>query len=215
MFYLLHYSGISKLVTIKGSVLTDQIKNRVVGTVVLFTLAIIFLPDIFDGKKNELKEEFAVIPAKPVIKHAPQDLKSAKSPVATADNEPMPSPTPSLNESNAAQLPTKNGSEQAKTTPLPQKSQVEAKPFKDSGWVIQMGIFKQASSVKPYLAELRAKGFNAFSVPNAPRSGEATTVYIGPDLNKANLVKLQPRLKALFKESGYIKKFNPTSEYSN
>jgi len=46
--------------------LTDQIKNRVVGTVVIFALAIIFLPDILDGKKQQTSTQFVTIPVKPV-----------------------------------------------------------------------------------------------------------------------------------------------------
>lgn len=189
--------------------MTDQIKNRVVGTVVLFTLAIIFLPDIFDGKKNELKEEFAVIPAKPAITKpvvVPNDeqtkveSQTAKNISADLKNEQEPT------DESPVVVATK--------VSVPASKKPTTKPFKQASWVIQMGIFKQASSVKPYLVKLREKGFNAFSVPNKPKAGEATTVYIGPDLNKANLEKLQPKLKSLFKESGYIKKFNPTPNRS-
>jgi len=45
--------------------LTDQIKNRVVGTIVIFALAIIFLPDILDGKKQQSAVDFVTIPVKP------------------------------------------------------------------------------------------------------------------------------------------------------
>ncbi|NRA55438.1 MAG: SPOR domain-containing protein [Gammaproteobacteria bacterium] len=67
--------------------MTDQIKNRVVGTVVIFALAIIFLPDILDGKKQQTSTEFVSIPVKPVaatvaqiIAEPSQQVLAPKSP---------------------------------------------------------------------------------------------------------------------------------------
>lgn len=175
--------------------MNDQIKNRVVGTTVLFTLAIIFLPDIFDGKKNELKEEFAVIPAKPVVSMDTVQQDIVVQQPAQASQQSVVEETVVAQQSAPKSVPANT-----KKKPV----------FKKAGWVIQMGIFKQASSVAPYLKKLRAKGFNAFSIPTSPKTGESTTIYIGPELNKASLVKLQPKLKAAFNEAGYIKMFNPT-----
>gem|GEM_PF-1041552 len=208
--------------------MTDQIKNRVVGTIVLFTLAIIFLPDIFDGKKNELQQEIAVIPTKPSIiadtaadqsSEASSDHAVIKMPIATDDkpvatgDKPVATDDKSIaandkpseiSEQPSAQQPQKLATV-VKSAPL-----VKPTTFKRAGWVIQMGIFKQTASVKPYLKKLRAKGFTAFSVPNMPQEGESTTVYVGPELDRAKLAKLQPKLKAAFNEAGYLKKFNPT-----
>jgi len=183
--------------------LTDQIKNRVVGTVVLFTLAIIFLPDIFDGEKNELKEEFAVIPAKPVADNAPLTVVDVDAVEQPEEQQQQVVPSPSVH--------VDKKQVQSKKVDVPTSKPV-TKTFKRTGWVIQMGIFKQVSSVKPYLAKLRGKGFNAFSVPNIPKAGQSTTVYVGPDLDKKRLAKLQPKLKAAFNESGYLKKFDPTPD---
>jgi len=194
--------------------LTDQIKNRVVGTLVLFTLAIIFLPDIFDGKKNQLKEDFAVIPAKPtlgqpviiaqdvILDQESRATDVARQVLSDDDTHALAGEEPDVVVTSA--VPTKNGATPAKKPSV--------KPFMRSGWVIQMGIFQQAERVQPYLDKLRAKGFTAFSVPLRPRAGEATTVYVGPSLDKAALVKLQPKLKSVFNESGYIKKFSPLTK---
>lgn len=176
--------------------MNDQIKNRVVGTVVVFTLAIIFLPDIFDGKKNELKEEFAVIPARP-------------APVKQQDVIKVSEPVVDVNQTKPSQAVNKPVVSKDDTKKHVTKSQSET--FKRAGWVIQMGIFKEVSRVKPYLAKLRKQGYTAFSVPQNPRAGEPTTVYVGPHLDKSVLAKMQPKLKKSFNESGYIKKFNPLS----
>ncbi|MGL4447475.1 MAG: SPOR domain-containing protein [Shewanella sp.] len=46
--------------------MSSQFHNRLVGTVVLVALGVIFLPDILDGKKDRKEEQFAEIPLRPV-----------------------------------------------------------------------------------------------------------------------------------------------------
>jgi len=175
----------------------------VVGTIVLFTLAIIFLPDIFDGRKNELKQQYAVIPAKPIVEDEPALVVNTaqNTPSASVDAMPVSAPATVVKDKQA----------QSVVKPVVVPTAAKKDPvFTRTGWVIQMGIFKQVSSVKPYLGKLRAKGFTAFSVPSTPRAGESTTVYVGPELDREKLAKLQPTLKKAFNESGYLKKFDPT-----
>lgn len=42
-----------------------QIQNRLVGTIVLVALAVIFLPDLLDGEKHVVVDEFTEIPLRP------------------------------------------------------------------------------------------------------------------------------------------------------
>ncbi|MGL5907960.1 MAG: SPOR domain-containing protein, partial [Shewanella sp.] len=58
--------------------MSSQFHNRLVGTVVLVALGVIFLPDILDGKKDRKEEQFAEIPLRPMAiaqNHAPNDAK--------------------------------------------------------------------------------------------------------------------------------------------
>lgn len=45
--------------------MSSQFHNRLVGTVVLVALGVIFLPDILDGKKERPEEQFVEIPLRP------------------------------------------------------------------------------------------------------------------------------------------------------
>lgn len=47
--------------------MSSQFHNRLVGTVVLVALGVIFLPDILDGKKERQEEQFAEIPLRPTL----------------------------------------------------------------------------------------------------------------------------------------------------
>ena len=45
--------------------MASQFQNRLIGTIILVAVGVIFLPDFFDGKKEHYKEEFASIPLQP------------------------------------------------------------------------------------------------------------------------------------------------------
>jgi len=63
--------------------LASKFQNRLVGTVILVALVVIFLPDLMDGNKLEQKEEaFAKIPLRPELEPAKPALQvSAASPL--------------------------------------------------------------------------------------------------------------------------------------
>ena len=68
-----------------------QFQNRLVGTIVLVALGVIFLPDLLDGKKAKVVEEFTEIPLRPTNQYqnnntAPQEFEVPE--VASVDIEP-------------------------------------------------------------------------------------------------------------------------------
>lgn len=189
--------------------MSDQMKNRVVGAIVLFSLAIIFLPKIFDGEKESQRREFVAIPKKPIhqVPDISKVLTSNNKKSQLKDNTNSQS-RPTTNASNAVikqstavkvvEVVSKNTS-----ITLPKES------IKAQAWVIRMGSFGNPDNVKALVAKLRKKGFTAFSIPSAPKVGSVNKVYVGPELNKKMLIKLQPKLKRLFKEGGVIEKYEP------
>jgi len=53
--------------------LKRQFQNRLVGTIVVVALGVIFLPDLLDGKKAKVVEEFTEIPLRPVNSYQNND----------------------------------------------------------------------------------------------------------------------------------------------
>lgn len=51
--------------------MTDLIKQRVVGMLLVLIAGIVFLPDLLDGKKEQTKEEFKKIPVRPQVESSP------------------------------------------------------------------------------------------------------------------------------------------------
>lgn len=48
--------------------MTTALKNRLVGTIIIVALAVIFLPDILDGKKQTTQDLFVDLPEQPETK---------------------------------------------------------------------------------------------------------------------------------------------------
>ena len=192
--------------------MTDQIKNRVVGAIVLFTIAIIFLPDILDGKKQSKRNDSASIPSKPtatvipVSENAKTSIQESQLPTDKVIEKSSVSATkPVALPANKTVKPvTKSHTKKVVITKNQSKKTTISK-----SWVITMGTFSQPENVQPFLKKLRAKGFTAFSIPNNPIAGQITKVYVGPAIDKATLVKLQPKLKKAVKESGFITRYDP------
>ena len=63
--------------------MASKFQNRLVGTVILVALVVIFLPDLMDGHKLEQKEEaFAKIPLRPELEPAKPALQVSRQHLA-------------------------------------------------------------------------------------------------------------------------------------
>lgn len=47
--------------------MTSALQNRLVGTIIVVAIAVIFLPDLLDGKKQATQNTFVALPPKPTI----------------------------------------------------------------------------------------------------------------------------------------------------
>lgn len=196
--------------------MSDQIKNRVVGAIVLFALAVVFIPKIFDGEKESQRREFIAIPKKPI--HQPPRVNIQSNGESTSTESIQTESTVSISTKKIApsQLDTESSVNVAKISKEINKKPDVIKPvntkpveIKAKAWVIRMGTFGNPDNVNALVKKLRTKGFSAFSVPRVPKAGLSNKVFIGPELNQNVLVKFQPQLKREFKESGVIEIYSP------
>ncbi len=271
--------------------MSSQFHNRLVGTVVLVALGVIFLPDILDGKKDRQEEQFAEIPLRPAAiaqqnaddmfevlstqdvdgegaipeeaspndeaalaqavntdvkgtpaakvepkaeavkeQAKPQTAKAetkpeVKEPVKTetAKAEPKketPKPTPTKTETKKPE--TKPSVVAKADKPKAETVKTEsAKPAKDDGikvvsrdslkpgLTLQLGAFSNAANVKALVAQLRKSGYKAYTIPDTPKDGVLTKVFVGPDVSEAKLKKMQEEIESLTRLKGRIVPFNP------
>ncbi len=195
--------------------LSAQFQNRLVGTVVIVALGVIFLPDLLDGKKQREVEQFTEIPLRPVItEQAKDDIGEGYKPetfeveeiaqtqdlVSSSEEE-----TVEQAQTEPAKKPTNTQTQQvAKSEPVVKK----ATPIK-AGYTLQLGGFNNAKNVDGLVKQLRQNGFTAYTLPAKPIDGSLTKVFVGPDLSADKLKTQQQKIKKITGLQGKIVKYNP------
>lgn len=215
--------------------MSSALQNRLVGTIILVAIAVIFLPDLLDGKKESKRNLFVDLPQKPPMKTvvAPDSLDTDKVKEAATrqveviseqalDDQPQSSEMPVItntDESNDVQVVDEyapdtiaqdNQSEQATPSSLGRQTVVEQdtdKLLASAGWVVQLGSFRHQKNVQELLNLLEKAGYRAFSRPVKTNSGTLTKVFVGPDLQKRNLEEALSHLKQLTKLQGRVTPF--------
>ena len=189
-------------------------QNRLVGTIIIVALAVIFLPEILDGEKRHSQDRFESIPERPPMKTLsdPEEFpfKEVQDAVtreveivqeqALDDTPDETIATGEIPESNTPEVALDNGTAN-QTVMEPKKEQVQA------GWVVQLGSFKHSKNVKDLLRKLEQAGYRAFTRPIRTSSGTLTKVFVGPDLDEAKLQGAIPHLKEVTGLQGRLTPF--------
>ncbi|GGP59287.1 cell division protein DedD [Shewanella saliphila] len=196
-----------------------QFQNRLVGTIVLVALGVIFLPDLLDGKKTQVVEEFTEIPLRPLAKntHNSNGSEQAEQTADTieefqvltiAEPQDLGSDVVELGDDKPAEVVQKVDPKPQVTTPVkPQpkpaavvaQTKTPAKAAITAGYTLQLGGFNNAANVSALVAQLRKAGFTAYTLPVKPVDGKLTRVFVGPEVSEA---KLKARQEPIFKLTG-------------
>jgi len=194
-----------------------------VGTIIVVALAVIFLPDFLDGKKQTNREPFVSVPAnppkKPIVE--PESFPServAKAAVPAVEIQDETALDDDLDSSGAGES-GRAGEATTATAPavktfeeednLASQTVVNTKSVADddAGWVIQLGSFRHEKNVKALLTKLEKAGYRAFSRKIQTSSGPLNKVFVGPDLDKKKLESALPHLKELTSLKGKVTTF--------
>nr|WP_220100285.1 SPOR domain-containing protein [Alteromonas lipotrueae] len=182
-------------------------------------MAVIFLPDFLDGKKQTNKEPFVSVPAsppkKPIVEPeafpSERVAKAAQLPVTVTDDKALddegatsnvPSETQALPEPVEASITPEDSLASQTIVEAPDSSTVD-----DVGWVIQLGSFRHEKNVKSLLNKLEKAGYRAFSRRIMTNSGPLNKVFVGPDLEKQKLEAALPHLRELTDLKGKVTTF--------
>ncbi|GAA4872201.1 SPOR domain-containing protein [Ferrimonas pelagia] len=165
--------------------MAKPLHNRLVGTVVIVALGVMVLPDLLNGEKTRVEEQFATIPLRPALDVTPdhaevfEPIVSQAEPVVVAlqDDATNPAPEPGSAPVVDASVPKPEADEAIR-----------------SGWSIRLGSFRSASNVNRLVQELRAQDYPAYTVPAVPQDGELTVVFVGPEIEQKRIKALQQEL---------------------
>ena len=201
--------------------MNEKLKQRLVGAVILVSLAIIFIPMLLDGGERSSMPTFGSnIPDKPDYQFEPLEIPlqsvppiSEERPVLVDKPEPESEKTARAEESQKtteSPSPREAGAQKPrpKTEPTPTvPKQVSSTPATDSdqtAWVVQVGSFSQSSNALTLRDKLREKGFTAF-VEKVKAGGDMIyRVRIGPELKRENAEKQLQRLQRVMKMKGIV-----------
>ncbi len=193
-----------------------QLKQRLVGAVVLVALAVIFIPMLLSGEGNLGGSiDGSNIPAEPdfrfpPVPDAPKAPLVAAAPVVPLGDEDEENESPAVSGKSVPekkvvdQSPTKPPAkvvEKAPAKPIspPVAKAAPAESGKPSGWVVQVGSFSARNNARALRDKLRKQGYASFVESIKGASGRVYRVRVGPELSKVAADKLRQRL---VKEAG-------------
>ncbi len=205
--------------------MSTPFQNRLVGTIIVAAVVIIFVPDVLDGEKTSHQTDFEAIPPAEVFsgkltnKPFPEE-KLARQKVTETFNEvavdadkisaPVSKDKPSNTEVKSKTAISKPATKPKVITANKPSKRLPEKAIAKEAWVIHLGSFKDKDNVAQLLKKLKSKGYIAFTKPIKTKQGTLTKVIIGPELIKTSLEKKIPALKTLTGIQGKVAHYEPT-----
>ena len=203
-------------------------KQRIVGTVVLLALALIFLPIIFDGEGSYQVPVSSRIPDAPVISILPEPTQSR--PVIVGDVQPIApdvATTVSLIDDDEAaetidelieeaieassdepEVETASGVEISESEPIFSREvpELDASGL-PQGWVVRLGSFSDAENASNLVTRLQAAGYKAYTRAIRSDQGALTGVFVGPWLDRGQVNEYQQKLQEEFSLAGLVVRY--------
>ena len=196
----------------------QNIKNRLVGVIVIFALAVIFLPMILDGSGVRREQQDIVIPPQPLVTANPEFEQKIVELQAKVDTLPDLEPR-YVDEKSAADTIQRSGSDEGESSEPQVKqaaepkaeSKTEAAPETKTGgdsWVLQVGSFQDRGKALAVRDTLRQSKIAAVFIEQFKKDGTASyRVRLGPFLNRDQTRVAQNKIKAKHDIDGIIMKY--------
>lgn len=187
--------------------MNERMKRRLVGAVVLVSLAVIFIPMLLDGGQQEGMSLFGSnIPEKPDYRFEPLDIPlEPVEPIAEEkpiliekpESEPEPEPAPAT---PVAEKPTEKPPIEEAMPPATETS-LRQEPV---AWVVQAGSFSSSENALGLRDKLRANGFTAFVEKLKSANETIYRVRIGPELKREAAEAQRDKLQRMMKINGIV-----------
>jgi DedD protein len=196
----------------------QNIKNRLVGVIVIFALAVIFLPMILDGSGVPREQQEIVIPPQPLVTANPEFEQKIVELQAKVDTLPDLEPR-HVDEKSAADTIQRSGTDEGESSEPQVKqaaepkaeSKTETAPETKTGgdsWVLQVGSFQDRGKALAVRDKLRQSKIAAVFIEQFKKDGIASyRVRLGPFLNRDQTRVAQNKIKAKHDIDGIIMKY--------
>lgn len=171
--------------------LTENVKQRIVGGFVLLALALVLFAVLFDFSDAPQVDTTSRIPPKPDI--APVEVAE---PVRPANIDPAPAPE------EAFQLGVDEPQQAEPETPAPPQLSEEGLP---QSWVLQVASFREAERAEALVKKLLDDGYRAF----VQRQDSLSRVFVGPKVLKDKLLQEKAEIDKKYGLNTLVVRFEP------
>jgi DedD protein len=187
------------------------LKQRLVGAIVLISLAVIFLPMLLDGTNGSGSSRLVDrMPATPVYQ-----FETLEIPLDLPQSEPREPTEPKAEAHNSEpEKPAVIVKPTAPAAPVAPPAAVKKKAAPrqkadDDGWVVQMGSFSSADNAHALRDKLRKHAFKAYV--ESIKSGGATSyrVRVGPEVSREKADALKERISKKLKLDSIVMPHSP------
>ena len=187
----------------------QTLKQRLIGAVVLVSLAVIFIPIILEGPDDEWTPRSHSLPDKPQLDYR-ADMELVLPPPVQVDEQPdtteveetsLTGEQPVTKTIKPVAAPPASATKPVKsetTTRPPAKPAPSAAALSKSlkGWFVQVGSFGQEMNAKGLQDRLVASGFKAKLQEIEIGNKRAYRVLVGPSATRADAEKQAASLKS-------------------
>lgn len=175
-----------------------NLKHRIIGAVILVSLAVIFLPMIFSEREtpSELKA-ISEIPGK----SAAPDAVPAPAPPSTTPPAPVVEPSAPEKKATAETKHSVPVVSKAPARPVP----APAKPAK--GWAVQVGVFANTANATKLADKLKGQGHRVLLENIAQGSEKRVRLRVGPFADKAAAQQAQAKIQKTNSITGTVQAY--------
>jgi len=184
-------------------------QHRIVGAIIIVSLAVIFLPMIFDerqappelkgasetpARKQTPETRVVIAPVAPVEfkpKESSEVVPKAVAPVAVPANSPKPEPKPAA-PVQAAPRPKKSSVIHAAEKPAKTISEAETIT---KAWMLQVGTFTNTENAARLRDNLKSHGHPVHVESVSLEGKKATRLRVGPFQDKTQAMKAQIQIQ--------------------
>lgn len=184
----------------------EQLKQRIVGAIVLVALGVIFIPMILNRDTANSDISASNIPTKPEV-------------LTQLSQQPMPSPPPvpakpaetrTLVDKDTPPLP--QASPESADTPAPKPvikpadkpTASVSKPDTTHGWVVQLASFTARKTALRLRDRVRKAGYTCYVEAISGKRGTLYRVRVGPVIKRQEAERLQKKITRQFKLKGTL-----------
>ena len=194
-------------------------KQRIVGTVVLLALALIFLPIIFDGEGSYQAPVSSRIPDTPIISILPEPTQSRPVIIGNVETiEPEVAATVTLIEEVTELVEEPSvviaTAESVRDVEITESAPVfsrEVMQLSDAGlpqgWVVRLGSFSDSENASNLVTRLQDAGYKAYSRVMRSSQEALTGVFVGPWLDRGQVNEYQQKLQEEFSLAGLVVRY--------